>query len=186
MLNKDLFKLLSHVPHKTNVLKHSVILQEDAYTNQLFAMLSQEEQHTNVTQQAESVNVSFLLATIRILAPLINMLKELDAPTLLNANPITFVLLLLATQPAEIATLLTKIAMTETHVLMILATKFLETASTLQKLAHAQLEMLDSVTQLLDNVLMLLHVELPLTAMLDKFVTQPEDVSYQLTKIILF
>jgi len=184
MLNKDLFKLLLHVPHKTNVPKHSVILQEDVFTNLLFAMLSQEEQHTNVTQPVESVNASFLLAMITILAQLMLMLRELDAPTLQNAYLTTCASLLNVTKLVELVTLLIKTVTMETLVLLILATKFLETASTLLRLAHAQLEMLDSVMQLLDNVLMLLHVELPLIVMLDKFVTQQEDVSFQPIKQI--
>jgi len=172
-----LFKLLSHVLHKINVPKQLVILPEDAYTNLLFAMLSQEEQHTNVTQPAESVKLSFLTVTTTILALLINMLKEPDVPIPQHANPTTCALLHHAAMLLEHVALLIKIVMTETHVLMILATKFLETASTLQRLAHAQLETLDLVMQLPDNVVMLLHAELPLTVLLDKFVTQLQDVS---------
>jgi hypothetical protein len=116
ILLKDLSKLLLNVKREINVPKFSAALIEDASTNQLFAMLFLEEHPTNVTQPMEFVNVKDQLVTIKMHVPLIHMLKESVAKTLLNACQAMFVLLQNAINLQELAHLLTRTAMTVTHV----------------------------------------------------------------------
>lgn len=183
MLKRDLFKLLLFVHQRTNVPRYSATLQEDVFTNQLSVMSFLEEHPTDVTQPAESANVSNHLVTIMTHVPLTLMLRELDARTLLNANPATFALLQNATRLQELAHLLTKTAMTVILVPLTLAAQSLELANTLQRLAHALLEMLDTVTPPPDNVHLLQHAEPHLTAQLDKLAALTEDV-LSLNKIL--
>jgi hypothetical protein len=116
----------------------TVMLLEDASTNQSFAALTIKDAPLNVTRRPEDVSPPFHLAMMATLARLTNTSLDLDVSTSLCARrPISAKSLLAILESALSPPSAVMMAM---PALLTLVIAKLDSASTLQSLALAQLE----------------------------------------------